>query len=366
MGEGGEFPDKRLCSRRSSWVMFKNQGLAVILVFVVGIAVGWFSRGAMGPGPVEEKAAAAVEAPANTPVPAAAVAVKEEKPAVPGKRAIRDATPKKARTEPDPEQMKKIQGQVAKAMAGRQRAKFEQHITKLSESLSLTEAQKQGLTKWLDERIGKLESMDLTDPSSMTDLGGVVASLTNKALEEELAKSLTEEQKASLAGFKEREIQSKVDALALKNLSQMQGVLAFEEGQRDEVYKILAAAAEEKITRQAENPDPSSLFTDGMGIELDPYDLGIQDAMTEAFKGTGQPGEVADRKAMAENLRKVIDDRISAKVDQLRPVLNEKQLEQYRTELKNKGSGFLGNALIGLEGSDGEGASSSTIVIPVE
>lgn len=347
--------------------MFKNQGLAGILVFVVGIAVGWFSRGSMGP--VEEKTAAKVEAPAKSPAPAAAVAVKEDKPApsaVPGKRAIRDATPKKAPAGPDPEQMKKIQGQVAKAMAGRQRAKFEQYIAKLSESLSLTEAQKAGLTKWLDERIEKMESMDLTDPSSMTESGGMLASLTNKALEEELAKSLTEEQKASLAGFKERESQSKVDALALKNLSQMQGVFEFEEGQRDEVYKILAAAAEEKIKKQAANPDPSSIFTDGMGIEMDPYDLGIQDAMTEAFKGSGKPGEAPDRKAMAENLRKVIDDRISAKVDQLRPVLNEKQLEQYRTELKNKGSGFLGNALIGLEGSDGEGTSTSTIVIPAQ
>jgi hypothetical protein len=251
-------------------------------------------------------------------------------------------------------------------MAGRQRAKFEQYIAKLTESLALTEAQKAGLTKWLDERIEKMESMDLADPSSMTESGGMLASLTNKALEEELSKSLTEEQKASLAGFKERESQSKVDALALKNLSQMQGVFEFEEGQRDEVYKILAAAAEEKIKKQASNPDPSSIFTEGMGIEMDPYDLGIQDAMTEAFKGVGKPGETPDRKAMAENLRKVIDDRISAKVDQLRPVLNEKQLEQYRSELKNKGTGFLGNALIGLEGSGDDDIPSSTIVIPTE
>lgn len=323
----------------------------------------------MGPGLKEEKTTAEVQAPKSSPAAAGAGSVTEEQlgpPAALGKRAIRDAKPKKAPGEADPAQIEKIQGQVTKAMAARQRARLEQHIAKLSESLSLTEAQKEGLTKWLDDRIGKLESMDLTDPSSVNNLDGVVASLTNKALEEELAKSLTGEQQVSLAGFKEREIQSKVDALALKNLSQMQGVFEFEEGQRDEVYRILAAAAEEKITRQAENPDQSALFTDGMGIELDPYDLGIQEAMTEAFNGRGTPGEVPDPKAMAENLRKVIDDRISAKVDQLRPVLNEKQLEQYRAELKNKGTGLLGNALIGLDGSDGEGSPTSTIVIPVE
>lgn len=346
--------------------MFRNQGLTGILVFVVGIAVGWFSRGTLGPAPEAEKSSARIEVPAKPVAPTATVAAKEEKPApspVPGKRTIREATPRKAPEGPDKEEMKKIQGQVAKAMIGRQRAKFDQYIAKLSGSLSLTDAQKAGVTKWLDERFAKMETMDFTDPSSMTEAGGALTSLSNKALEEELAKSLTEEQKTSLAGFKERETQSKVDAVALKNLSQMQGVFDFEEGQRDEVYKILSAAAEEKVRKQTENPDPSSLFTDGMGIELDPYDLGIQDAMTEAFKGMENPGEAPDKKAMASNLRKVIDDRISAKVDLLRPVLNEKQLEQYRTELKNKGTGFLGNALIGLEGSEGEG-SSSTIVIP--
>jgi len=346
--------------------MFRNQGLTGILVFVVGIAVGWFSRGTVGQSPVDAKATSKMEAPSKPAASGAPVASTGENPApspVPGKRAIRDVTPKKAPEGPDAEQVKKIQSQVAKAMAGRQRAKFEQYIEKLTESLSLTEVQKAGLVKWLDERIAKMESMDFTDPSSMKDGDGLMGSLSNKALEEELAKSLTEEQKTSLAGFKERETQAKVDALALKNLSQMQGVFDFEEGQRDEVYKILSAAAEEKLKKQAENPDPTSAFTDGMGIELDPYDLGIQDAMQEAFKDAGKPGETPDRKAMAENLRKVIDDRISAKVDQLRPVLNDKQLEKYRTELKNKGTGFLGNALMGLEGSEGDG-SGSTIVIP--
>ena len=141
----------------------------------------------------------------------------------------------------------------------------------------------------------------------------------------------------------------------------MQGVIDFEEGQRDEVYKILSDAAAEKLREQSANPDPSSLFTDGMGIEMDPYDLGVQDAMREAFTDVEDPTKV-DQKQMAEKLREVINRRIDEKVERLRPLLNEKQLEQYRAELKNKGSGFLGNALIGMDAAAGEGGTTTTTI----
>jgi len=56
---------------------------------------------------------------------------------------------------------------------------------------------------------------------------------------------------------------------------------------------------------------------------------------------------------MVQKLRETIDKRIDAKVDLLRPVLNEKQLEQYRSELKSKGLGIYGTVLSGMEAGQG-------------
>ena len=343
----------------------KNIWVVGLLMFFTGIAVGWFARETSGVAAVATNAASAqpvLSKPAAVPATGAAASPS----AAPGKRAIRDEKPKMAATPPEPDQDEvsdKIQSQMTKAMAARQRSKFEQHIQRLADSLKLTDAQKAGLSAWLDERISKIETMDLSDAASMTD-GGVLKGLTTDALEDHLASTLTEDQKTALAEFEERDHQTKVDSMALKSLSQIQGVIDFEDGQRDEVYKILTADAGERLQKQSDNPDASSIFTDGMGVEIDPYDLGIQDAMSEAFKNMGDGDGTMDQKAMAARLREVMDRRIEAKIEKLRPVLNDKQLEQYRTELKNKGSGFLGNAMIGL-GAE-EDVPSSTIAIPAE
>lgn len=333
--------------------MNKNYGLLGILLLVLGIAVGWISRGAAGNGGgAEPKVARETPAPKTPASAGTAESTAENSAEVQGKRAIRESSPKKAENsvkvfEPDSEEMKQMRSQMVKAMAGRQRAKFQRQIDKLAESLSLTNAQKANLTKWLDERVAKLETADIHNLGNDDKADELMKSLTNKGLEEQLAASLTEDQKAAFTGFKERETQGKVDSMALKSLSQMQGVIEFEEGQRDEVYKILSETAAEKLQRQNEKVDPSSLFADGMGFEMDPYDLGIQEAMQESFADMGKSGAAMDQKAIGENMRRIIDERIEQKVEKLRPVLNDKQLEQYRSELKNKGGGMFGGAVIG-------------------
>ena len=57
---------------------------------------------------------------------------------------------------------------------------------------------------------------------------------------------------------------------------------------------------------------------------------------------------------MEKRLREAFDKRIEAKVEALKPVLNQKQLDQYRTELKTKGMGIYGPMLMGMEASDGK------------
>lgn len=318
------------------------------LMLGLGFAIGWVAK----PVPVAKGTVTAVDAAQRKSPPSATT--KEAEPLVQGKRSEREpAAPKKPAgvTDEQMSQAKKMQGEMVKQMTKRYRTKFEQQIEKLAVSLNLSDEQKNKLTAWLDERMTKLEGMDFEKPESMMEITNIAKTLNNQALHEQLAPTLSEEQKVALKDFTEKEHRTKVDTAALKNLSKLQSVIEFEEGQRDKVYEILAAGADESVRHQDENPDPSQLFMEGMGMDMDPYDLGLQQAMTESV---GDPMEFtkkgADQKDMSKRLREAIDKKIDAKVEALKPVLNEKQIEQYRTELKTKGMGIYGPMLMGMDG----------------
>lgn len=334
----------------------KNSLLVGIVMLGIGIAIGWVAK----PSSADENSAAKTTVAAKTEETVSKPSPSAPPPAAvpPGKRALREPSVKKPSNMPseaDMERAKKMQGEMTKAMVERQRTKFEQHLKRLEESVGLTADQKAKMTAWLDERMKKIGDVDFTKAESMSGLTDLMGGgLSNKTLEDELAKSLTAEQQTALTAFKEKDLQTKVDSAALKNLSQLQGIIEFEEGQRDEVYKVLTAAAEEKLLKAEEKPDPTALFTEGMGIEMDPYDLGLQSAMSEAMEDMVKPGANTDQKQIARSMREIIDKRINDKVEKLRPVLNEKQLDQYRAELKAKGAGIYGTALMGMEGKETE------------
>ena len=312
----------------------------------LGLAIGWLAK----PVPVAAPVAVARAVASTPPAPSASAPVVAELP--PGKRAQREPAETKAVLQPTEAQMeqgRKIQAEMAKAMVKRQREKFEKQIGKLTDNLHLTADQSAGLTTWLEGQMKELEKLDFTDGKAMSGMMEPGNLLTTQALEDQLAASLTAEQKAALVDFKDREYRTKVDTAALKSLSKLQGVVEFEEGQRDKVYEILVGAAEQRVLSETEKPDIAGMFTEGMGIEMDPYDLGLQQAMTEAMGDRSKLQQGSDSKQMGKNLRQVIDQRIDARIEQLRPVLDDKQLGQYRSELKAKGMGIYGPMLMGLE-----------------
>ena len=323
------------------------------VMLALGIAIGWVAKPVVTAGKQET-----AEQTASAKPVAQAVAKDSAAPAAPleTKRAERDMTPKKPAdgvTEEQRAQAKKMQAEVSKMMVRNFRTKMEQHIERLAANLNLSPEQKAALTTWMEAKVKDLEGLDFTKPDSGKDVEGLLGSLTTKALEDQLTPNLSEDQKASLTEFKEKERKGKADAAALKNLSMLQGVVEFREGQRDEVYKLLAEDAEARALAEEEKPDVSRLFTEGMGIQMDPYDLGIQQAMMDAGMRNGpKPGtDPADQKAMAKQLRESIDQRIDARVEKLRPALDDQQLDQYRTELKTKGLGIFGSVLSSMEKS---------------
>ena len=326
----------------------KNPWTIGIVVFELGMMTGWFVK----PTPPLLAPAVPDGAPVSQALASATLSPPKE-PAIPGKRAQREPAVKKPSNMPSEEQMAQasnIQGEMLKSTVKRHRAKLEQQIVRLDEKLQLTTAQKSGLTAWLDDQMKKMESMDLSDPASFVKLPELAGSITNEALENQLSTTLTADQQAALTDFKENDLHLKVDAMALKGLSKLQGIIEFEDGQRDEVYKILTKNAEATALAQSKKPDMTKMFTDGMGIEIDPYDLGLQQAMNDSMTEMGKEGEASpDQAQIAKKRREVIDKRIEEKITQLRPVLNDKQLALYREELKSKGMGLYGSAIMGME-----------------
>lgn len=321
----------------------KNLTIVGVLMLAIGFAVGWLAK----PAPLVRQAAVAQDAPPSAlQAPTIAGALPAGTTAPAGKRSIRETGSKKpgANDNADIEkQGQQMQAEMMRAMGDRTRSKFTLRIDQLAEKLNLTPAQKAQMTAMMEKSMAEFEKLDFTDPAASAMLATETGWMpTEKALLESLQGSLSPEQRDSLNGLLETERRNKVDTLALKNLSKLQGIVPLEEGQREEIYKILTASAETSVNAESDKPDPTAFFTDGMGLDMDPYDLGVTRLMTDITPEMAEnPG---DTKNILKSMKEAMDKRIEAKVDQLRPVLNDKQLEMYRNELKGKGMGIYGQA----------------------
>lgn len=327
----------------------KNPVIIGAVMLALGITIGWVVK----PGAEAEKpspgAVSTGKSATVNPAPELSDASSPK-----GKRAIRPVEEEKntpnVPNEKFMDEAKEMQTEMTKRMIDRQRQKFEQQIERLAESLSLTAEQKSMLTAWLDASLEELEGADFTDPKFTEKLGELSGLLTQENLQAQLGESLSPDQQIALTEYQERDRAGKIDTLALKGLSNLQGIIQFEEGQRDKVYQLLSESAAETLDSQSATPDLGSMLTEGMGIEMDPYDLGIQQAMTEAMGDLGSLNDDSKiQQGMVKNLRQIVNDRIDAKVEKLRPALNDRQLETYRNELQTKGLGVYGSVFDAME-----------------
>jgi hypothetical protein len=229
----------------------KNSLLLGIVMLAIGIAIGWIAK----PVPDAGKTPVADVSPKkSTPTTTAETPPTVESPIL-GKRAIRPAAQAKLQSaEPTAEEMdqaNEMQAKMTKNMVDRQRQRFEKQIDHLTESLSLTSDQKAKLTAWLDERLKDFGDLDLTNPASAQKMLEVSKLLSDESLQAQLAGMLTPDQQTALTDYQDREHRSKVDAIALKSLSNLQGIIQFEDGQRDKVYALLSESAEESLAAKS-------------------------------------------------------------------------------------------------------------------
>lgn len=319
----------------------KHSILSGLFILVLGFGIGWLVKPAPLPKPATAVAATGPRKSTAVIAPNALTETTDT-----ARKMKRESGVSAATDMPAEDQTAILQAtEILKEMFSLRRVKFEQHIELLSESLNLSPAQKAKIITWLDDSVKKFEDIkvDISDPNSMSEIEKEIwKHFTNKALEDQLASFLTNDQKAALADFKEREFRDQVDAFALKSLSHLQGIIQLEDHQRDEVYKLLSTGAEASVREESENYDMAKLLNEGLGVEVnpDPYDLRIMQAIANF---TELPEAPSDREHWLKNLGETIEKRIDAKVEQLRPALNDRQLEQYRTELEGFGNIWIRN-----------------------
>jgi hypothetical protein len=305
----------------------------------IGIAIGWFARPMPEPSStVNEKSSGASSSRSSDTKPLA-----DARPAKPAKP---------DRERPDPKEhkestakAKEMMGKMQDAALGRQRTKLEQYAATLKENLKLSPDQVEKLKAAVESQLAEIEKM-LGGSGGAMSFGGDLAAVTADPLEACLAGTLSAEQQADLDSFKQREKTRKADAIALKSLSQLQGIVEFKEGQRDQVYEILTRSAEASVATPDPAADLSNMLTDGMGVEMDPYGLGLQKLLTESMADTALQ---KDQQAGMKKFREVFEKRVDEKVEELRPVLDDAQLERYRAELKAKGAGPFSAMMMGME-----------------
>ncbi len=225
----------------------------------------------------------------------------------------------------------------------RQQAKLDARISKLVAQLNLTPEQEASLKKAAADRMNRFGEMmegDF-DPSDMGEL------FNTDVIDEALAEILTPEQQEELEAVKKREIANKVEAQALKDLAKLSN-LDLSQEQKDAAYDILYKNAETTVGNETPATGLVSMITEGFGIELDSDTLGIATAMIPSTDDIVSGEIEQDPRAMMAQAQAKMDARIDAKVEAMRPVLNDNQIDQYRKDLKLKSGGVFVGLLNGF------------------
>lgn len=312
----------------------KNKNTIGILLLALGIAIGWLAKpSSSSPAP-----------PVVAAVPVAkAVATAKSTPlnesSVPGKRFQREVTVQSNIGGPfttNPSELANT-ADISKFKIKQQHTKLEQRIAQLDETMHFTAAQKSRLTTWLGGQMKKMESMDSSNPASLDGLAEIANSLTTEALESQLAGDLASDQQTVLAEFKEKEFRREVDTSALKTLATLQKDIEFEGGQRDEIYKILTQNAEKNVLEKLKNPGTSDMLTANGGADRDPYDIRLPKPAEGSVKNLPKPGDTGNLNLEIDaTVFVAFNKRVEEKIDELRPILNEKQLATYREKLESQ------------------------------
>jgi len=254
------------------------------------------------------------------------------------------------------------QDRFRKIMAERQKNKEEVRIQKLVDRLGLTDAQADKLRAYFAKNREELEA--LMADGDWRKMRQLTKSLGDDALDAALADILTDDQKTAYEEMKQRDLANKVEARAYRDLATIQGILDLNPAQKDQVYAILHKDAAQKTESNPEANSIIATITEGIGLDINPDDLGIGFSAFQSFVDRAEDGEQPseDRGEILQSIRDNQQQEIDNKVELLAPVLDEGKGEAYRTHPEPRGGGLFGGLPQG--GGGGINVESFELDIP--
>jgi hypothetical protein len=320
--------------------------------FAAGIAVTLgFQSLSQGPTPDQPAAESApIELAAAPAIPIGKSPVAADPPSVLGaenddKSDFAESAPDENKNENRKAQRQEWQKQWKDRMRERTDEKNRIRLEYLAAELGLTPEQVSRMEVALDERLEEgLEAMSGGNFMALANSGN-----TEDPVEAALAEIMSPEQEAAYTEVKEKERAHKVEARTMQRFAGLPETLNLTEEQRDQIYDVFAQEEASAVDQQspAGNAVANMITTASGGFLSESVSIDISDAVTSAFVVTSDGNTDSTPQNAFARMREVTEQRNEARVESMRPILDERQLEAYRSHLSQRG-GMFSNGFGGM------------------
>jgi hypothetical protein len=243
------------------------------------------------------------------------------------------------------EEEKKSNERFSRQQDERMRDEDEQRIMKLSSAMNLAPWQVEKLGKYLDDRRAKV--VEISKANDDTTFDKVTEILDPKLFDSMLKELLTPEQAELYGDNKTKERDTKVDSASLAKLAAFNSAVDLRPEQRDAVYEVLYADAASQVAKKAKSDRKNGLdsypgvfdpgdYTDGRDI----FDFSDSGEITRIYDSAGD-----DPESIKKGIKALVDKRIEERLGQFSGILDQSQLDQYRTHLEKKANAIYGGIL---------------------
>lgn len=233
--------------------------------------------------------------------------------------------------------------QVQESLAQRNQAKIADLLSVLAEDLNLTSAQKEALQAYLEKQ-SEISQSIYSGGNNIADSNALLkaaAALSGEGLDDIMENVLTEEQLGKWQARKQKRLERFADSTALKNLADLASKMDLREDQRAKLYDHFY---QKSLSSGTYNP---SALSNPLGSLLGTFTGGENGAvMTQPHSfapGTtpgGAEGAAADGTSQEVDvqamLRQQREENIAQQVEELAPILDEDQLQDYRENLESQ------------------------------
>ena len=227
--------------------------------------------------------------------------------------------------------------QMGTRMVDRQKKQFDAKIANLVEKLGLTPQQEEQLRAHYAKKIEAYEDLMAGGFGNMRSIEGMEKMadvMGDDDLGATMGDILTDEQQEDFEVLKSSERKNGIESSAMKSMASMQGVVNLDDTQKDAVYEILYAEAEQKQDEKSPMSAMMSAFGGGMMMNIDTSVI-EQRMVIEADESL----DAEQKKAQVEEMQKASLD---AKVSRFDGILSAPQQKQYRQSLESQNSWMRG------------------------